>query len=168
MFDSSLGKRSADKFDDIGAQCSKQSLSNNPEKRHERYKELLFMQPRPSDRLDVITYGECSSNLKIDLGYGNNFRLVERNLSNNELEQSINGANEILKPLKGRVAFYDKLLLLYVIIGFLGFGVIGFIFGFFLHWAFAIVIGILYFVILSIGVYYYKKWTTNMIIESHF
>ena len=159
-------KRPTSAVKSTNGQCTAQKLSNQDKKR-ERIKELLHIPPRPSKRVEVVSTGECSSRFRVDLDVENSMRLSERNLSIADIEQTIQGANEILKPLKNKVAKYDKLLLLYIIVGLFWFGVVGFMFGFFIHYAISIVVGIIYFVILGIGVYFYKK-TKNLTIESHF
>lgn len=122
-----------------------------------KFNDSMYLPPRPSEKVDVLTYGECSSKLKLFLTDGSDLRITERELSVLDIEQTIDGANEILKSLKGKVATYDRFILLYIIFGLIGFGVVGFIFGYFIHFSISIVIGLLYFAILGGSVYFFKK-----------
>ena len=146
---------------------SSQHLSNK-ENKQPKYNDVLFIPPRPSEKVEVVTYGEWSSYLKLYLNDNSNVKLSERECTVIDIEQTVTDANGILKSLKGKVARYDLFILLYLIFGSLLFGVIGFIFGYFIHFAISIVFGITYFVILGFAVYFYKKKTKDLIIQSHF
>lgn len=146
---------------------SSQHLSNKDHKQP-KYNDVLFIPPRPSERVEVVTYGEWSSYLKLYLNENSSLKLTEREWTAVDIEQTVTDANGILKSLKGKVARYDLLILLYLIFGSILFGLIGFIFGYFVHFAISIVFGVLYFIILGVGVYFYKKKTKDLIIQSHF
>ena len=75
--------------------------------------------------------------------------------------------NKVLKPLRGKVALYDRFILLYLIFGVLIAGSLGVILWIILHYAISIVIGILYFSILGIFVYVTKKKSSTLIKKAH-
>jgi len=133
-----------------------------------KYKSMLALPPRPSAKLDVVTYGECSSILKLNIPEESNSKLLEREVSPVDIDQTINEANQILKSLKGKVATFDRMLLFYLVFGMLVCGLLGFIFGFFVHFVISIIFVVVYFALLTLAVYFYKKRTTSLIIHAHF
>lgn len=75
--------------------------------------------------------------------------------------------NKLLKPLRGRVATYDRFILFYLIFGLVIAASVGVIFWVFLHYAISIAIGIVYFTILGSFVYVTKRRTSTLIKKAH-
>ena len=72
------------------------------------------------------------------------------------LESTIEDVNAVLKPLRGRVAVYDRLILFYLVIGMFATALMGFLIGFFWHYGASIAVGLLYFLILGAFVLWSK------------
>ena len=61
-----------------------------------------------------------------------------------------------MKPLRGKVAIYDRLILLYLVVGMFSTAVVSFLVGFFWHYAAAIALGVIYFLVLGAFVLWSK------------
>ena len=82
-------KKSKNSKSESVGKCIPKRLEDEQNKQRERIKELLYIPPRPNDKLEVITYGECSSGLRVDLPEENIERLQDRNLTTRELEETL-------------------------------------------------------------------------------
>ncbi|CAI2364020.1 unnamed protein product [Moneuplotes crassus] len=132
-----------------------------------KYSDLTFLPPPPNKYLDVITYSECSPSFEIREEQVSQETLNMTEADREEFNVTISQINQILKPLRGKVALYDRFILIYLIFGFFVAGVIGVILWMFLHVAVSIFVGILYFVILVILVYMSKKKSSTLIKKAH-
>lgn len=168
-----FNKRRKQRFDDLENQSD--SVSENgsvksqiPEKKkRQKYSDLSFLPPRPNKYLDVITYSECSPNFEIREDQVVEETLQLTNAERGEFLLTISQINNLLKPLRGRVATYDRFILLYLMFGFLLAATLGVICGIFFHYAISIVIGTIYFSILGGFIYIFKKKSTMLIRKSH-
>ena len=59
----------------------------------------MFLPPRPSENLEVITYAECSPNFIIRKEQFLETKLLEYGSNKLEIESTIEDVNAILKPL---------------------------------------------------------------------
>jgi len=132
-----------------------------------KYSDLTFLPPPPNKYLDVITYSECSPSFEIREEQVSQETLNMTEADREEFNVTISQINQILKPLRGKVALYDRFILIYLIFGFLIAGSIGVIFWIFLHFAISIFIGVIYFTILGILVYMSKKKSSTLIKKAH-
>ena len=73
-----------------------------------------------------------------------------------------------MRPLRGRVALYDRIILFYLIFGMLLTAGIAIIMGFFVHYGVSIALGLLYFMFLGIFVIVIKRKTSTLIKNAHF
>lgn len=106
-------------FDDIES-MKPQFNTNGPIKSKKvKYSELTFLPPRPNKYLDVLTYSECSPNFEIREDQISDETLKLTSADRDEFVSAISQVNKILKPLRGRVATYDRIILLYLIFGLL-------------------------------------------------
>ena len=132
-------------------------------KKRKGFSDLMFLPPRPSDNLEVITYAECQPKLFIRKDQFADQKLDEYDITRLHIESTIEDANAILKPLRGRVAIYDRLILLYLVFGMVFTAVVGLLLGFFLHYAASIALGLLYFLVLGGFVLWSKRRTGSLI-----
>lgn len=65
--------------------------------------------------------------------------------------------NKLMRPLRGRVALYDRIILFYLIFGMLLTAIIAVLLGLFVHYGASIAIGLLYFLFLGIFVIVIKR-----------
>lgn len=73
-----------------------------------------------------------------------------------------------MRPLRGRVACYDRIILYYLLFGIILTAGLGFILGKFVHYFLSIVLAFSYFIVLGIFVGYIKKRNKRLIRDSHF
>lgn len=112
-------KAKSDQFDDIEkSQNDRGSQALNKVKK-QRYSDLTFLPPRPNKYVDVLTYSECSPNFEIRDDQIPQVTLDLTNADRYEFIQSVTQINKLLKPLRGKVAAYDRFILLYLVIGLL-------------------------------------------------
>lgn len=106
-----------EQFDDIEKQQRGPS-ENNPNKiKKQRYSDLTFLPPRPSKYVDILTYSECSPNFEIREDQIPEETISLTNADRQEFILTIAQVNRILKPLRGKVAAYDRFILLYLVFG---------------------------------------------------
>jgi len=159
---------SQNKVGQAGAQEFGQKLTKKANKyRDVSSSDINFLPPRPNKYLDVITYSECSPNFQIREDQMNEETLQLTNTDRNEFFITVAKANDILKPLRGRVASQDRLILLYLVFGLLIASTLGVVAAMLIHYAIAIVVGIVYFVILGSLVYVSKKHASKLIKKAH-
>ena len=132
-----------------------------------RENSIILLPPRPNKYLDVITYSEWSPIFEIRDDQLNEETLKLTNVDRQEFIQSITTVNKILKPLRGKVASFDRFILLYLIFGFILFGGVGAVCGVFVHYAISIVLAIIYFIILGVLVFISKKRSSTLIENAH-
>lgn len=84
-----------------------------------------------------------------------------------EFSVTVAQINQILKPLRGKVALYDRLILIYLIFGFILAGTVGVVLWIFLHFILSLIIGVVYFSVLGIFVYTTKKRSSTLIKKAH-
>ena len=78
-------------------------------------------------------------------------------MSRLDFETTIEDVNSVMKPLRGRVAWCDRLILFYLIIGLLVTAILGVIFGVFVHYGVSIAIAVIYLTVFSIIVFIVKR-----------
>lgn len=113
-------KKGKAEVDDNASQVS----APGQKKPNQRYSDLMFMPPKPSKYMDVITYSECSPFFEIREDQLPEETLKLTNVDRQEFCLTIATVNKILKPLRGKVALFDRMILLYLIFGFLIVGAI--------------------------------------------
>lgn len=156
-------KKKKEQFSDIESQIS----SSQSQKKESKPKELIFIPPTPNKFLDVITYSECSPILKVREDQLNEETLKLTDADRQEFVDTISTVNKILKPLRGKVASLDRLILLFLLFGFLIFGGIASVCGVFVHFTISIAWAVIYFVILGVLVYLSKKRSSTLIENAH-
>mmetsp|Transcript_4942 Transcript_4942/g.5624 ORF Transcript_4942/g.5624 Transcript_4942/m.5624 type:complete len:302 (+) Transcript_4942:245-1150(+) len=132
-------------------------------KKNKKERDVTFLPPRPNKYLDVITYSECSPNFEIRDEQIPEDTLAMSNTDRQEFIMTITQINKLLKPLRGKVALYDRFILLYLIFGIIIAGSLGVLLWIFLHYAISILIGVVYFSILGGFVYVTKRKTSILI-----
>lgn len=142
-------------------------FNNIKEKKKPRYSDLTFLPPRPNKYLDVLTYSEWSPNFEIRDDQISEETLELTNADRQEFVLTVAQVNKILKPLRGKVAAYDRFILLYLIIGLLVTAGVSTLWAIFLHYAPAIIFSIIYFVVLGIFIYVTKKKSSMLIRHAH-
>jgi hypothetical protein len=79
--------------------------------------DLNFLPPRPNKFLDVVTYSECSPNFNVREDQIPEETLKLTDADREEFLLTVSKVNELLKPLRGKVASQDRFLLLYLVFG---------------------------------------------------
>lgn len=159
-----FNKKSRTTFDEI--QQDGTTRQTEKEKK-EKYSDLTFLPPRPNKYLDVITYSECSPNFEVRDDQIPNETLRLSDADRDEFLLTITQTNKLLKPLRGKVALYDRLILFYLLFGLVFVGAIGVFLWIFLHFAASLIIALIYFLILASFVYISKKKSTMLIKKAH-
>ena len=160
-----FNKKSKTMFDEIKEDGT--ATHQTEKEKKEKYSDLTFLPPRPNKYLDVITYSECSPNFEIrdDQIPEETLRLSEADRE--EFFMTITQINKMLKPLRGKVALYDRLILFYLLFGLVIVGAIGVLLWIFLHFAASLFVAVVYFGILGSFVYFSKKKSTTLIKKAH-
>lgn len=128
---------------------------------------MIFVPPIPNKFIDVITYSECSPVFEVRDDQLKEETLKLSNVDRQEFLDTISTINKILKPMRGKVASLDRVILLFLLFGFLAFGGIAAVCGVFIHFAVSIVLAVIYFVILGVLVYLSKKRSSTLIENAH-
>lgn len=152
---------------EVQSETSSQRPPNAKKQKKEKYSDLSFLPPRPNKYLDVITYSECSPNFEIREDQISEETLALSDADRNEFIITVTQINKVLKPLRGKVATFDRFILFYLIFGLILAAVLGVICAFFLHYVISIVIGLFYFIILGTFVYLTKKRSSMLIKKAH-
>ena len=156
-------KKKKEKENDIESQAQQP----NKEIKKQKYSDLMFLPPKPNKYIDVITYSEWSPIYTVREDQINEETLKLTNADRQEFLLTISTINKILKPLRGKVALLDRIILLYLIFGFFIIGGIAVVLGMFVHYAISIVIAVLYFALLGALVYISKKRSSTLIKNAH-
>jgi hypothetical protein len=93
--------------------------------------------------------------------------LKQYNVDEAELRRTISTMNFILRPLRGKLACYDRIILFYLLIGLLVTASLGVIIGILVHYVVSMIVGVLYFSMLGVFVWFTKKNTKVLIRDSH-
>lgn len=116
--------------------------------------------------MDVLTPAECSSNFEIRADQCNPEKLGICKIE--KMEDALVTINTMVRPLKSKIAKYDRIILLYVLIGLMvtiGLAIIALRF---IHFSLSIIIVLIYFIILAILIKVLKKKQGSLIKHSHF
>lgn len=85
----------------------------------------------------------------------------------NVINETIDKCNDILGPIRSQMSKWDYIMLIYLIIGIVVTGGLGFIFAYFVHYSPAIIIGILYLVGILVILILSKKNAHEILLSSH-
>ena len=118
-------KKKKNKENDKDKDIESQNHTDKKEVKKQKYSDLMFLPPKPNKYIDVITYSECSPIYTVRDDQINEETLKLTNAERQEFLLTISTLNKILKPLRGKVALFDRLILIYLILGFLLVGGIG-------------------------------------------
>lgn len=116
----------------------------------------------------VLKYGECSPLFEITKEVKESKLFLFSEIPYSEFENSVHRINAIVKPLKVKHSFYDKVLLLYLILGILVVGALAIVLGVFVHFSVAIVMAFVYFAGFVLLLLKIRKIHNKLLIKTHF
>jgi hypothetical protein len=80
----------------------------------------------------------------------------------------MNTINEVMKSNRGTLAYYDRIILFYLLFGLAFTGFLCVLVGMLLHYSLSVILGFLYFGALGIFIWFIKKRTKVLVRDSHF
>lgn len=132
-------------------------------------KRVYQFPPKETDDLMIVRDGECGSQLKLNKKQQ---RKVSFNCYYNPkqvevINETIENCNEILTSVRKKANRWDTVILLYLLIGMTFAAVVGFCMGYFVHFAPAVVIALMYISGIFLLLWLSKRNAHELLLSSH-